>query len=476
MKKTFTTMMPDQVGAFLAASRVFAALGLNITRVSYNKAVDVHMLFIEAEGEEEAMAQATGQLRALGYLPDAENLGNVMLVEFQLKDVPGAVEPVLELISRLQINICYLSSQENGTQYQYFRMGLLVQDDDESAALLRAASQICGVKILNYNPSGIALDNTVFYMSFANRIAEQHHLREQEKRDLIVDSNLIMDMLTRQNSPPYKTFEYIGKFSDSLLRCGGEAFCPRVTRFGEDTDTPVTLLEPPCGSNVCVIETQAGLLCVDGGFACYHDETLAIVREQYPAFDEMPKRMLLTHADVDHVGIIDVFDAVYLSQSCFDNFTLEAEGKPNLREKNPAHAPYVRISKLLAHYRRVSLENLRVIGGRCSGSDVLLEYIGQVTFGPLRFVAYEAMGGHVQGETVFVEREKHWVFPGDILVNLKGFTREQAAFNRLAPYLMTSVDTDAKLASAEREAIGQLLTPGEWTVFGAHGQPVKLKK
>ena len=469
-------MMPDQVGAFLAASRVFAALGLNITRVSYNKAVDVHMLFIEAEGEEEAMAQATGQLRALGYLPDAENLGNVMLVEFQLKDVPGAVEPVLELISRLQINICYLSSQENGTQYQYFRMGLLVQDDDESAALLRAASQICGVKILNYNPSGIALDNTVFYMSFANRIAEQHHLREQEKRDLIVDSNLIMDMLTRQNSPPYKTFEYIGKFSDSLLRCGGEAFCPRVTRFGEDTDTPVTLLEPPCGSNVCVIETQAGLLCVDGGFACYHDETLAIVREQYPAFDETPKRMLLTHADVDHVGIIDVFDAVYLSQSCFDNFALEAEGKPNLREKNPAHAPYVRISKLLAHYQSVSLENLRVIGGRRGGSDVLLEYIGQVVFGPLRFEAYEAMGGHVQGETVFVERGKRWVFPGDILVNLKGFTREQAAFNRLAPYLMTSVDTDAKLASAEREAIGQLLTPGEWTVFGAHGQPVKLKK
>ena len=114
MKKTFTTMMPDQVGAFLAASRVFAALGLNITRVSYNKAVDMHMLFIEVEGATEAMAQATEQLRALGYLPDEENLGNVLLVEFQLKDVPGAVEPVLELISRFQINICYLSSQENG--------------------------------------------------------------------------------------------------------------------------------------------------------------------------------------------------------------------------------------------------------------------------------------------------------------------------------------------------------------------------
>ena len=46
MKQTFTTVMPDRIGAFLEASRVFAALGLNITRVSYNKAVDVHTLFI----------------------------------------------------------------------------------------------------------------------------------------------------------------------------------------------------------------------------------------------------------------------------------------------------------------------------------------------------------------------------------------------------------------------------------------------
>ena len=84
---------------------------------------------------------------------------------------------------------------------------------------------------------------------------------------------------------------------------------------------------------------------------------------------------------------------------------------------------------------------------------MLLEYIGQVVFGPLRFEAYEAMGGHVQGETVFVERGKHWVFPGDILVNLKGFTREQAAFNRLAPYLMTSVNVDSAAAGVERDAL-----------------------
>ena len=40
MKKTYATSMPNHIGAFLKASKCFAALGLNITRVSYDKAVD----------------------------------------------------------------------------------------------------------------------------------------------------------------------------------------------------------------------------------------------------------------------------------------------------------------------------------------------------------------------------------------------------------------------------------------------------
>ena len=35
MKKTYVTSMPDDIGAFLKASKCFSALGINITRVSY---------------------------------------------------------------------------------------------------------------------------------------------------------------------------------------------------------------------------------------------------------------------------------------------------------------------------------------------------------------------------------------------------------------------------------------------------------
>ena len=43
------------------------------------------------------------------------------------------------------------------------------------------------------------------------------------------------------------------------------------------------------------------------------------------------------------------------------------------------------------------------------------------------------------------------------------------AYNRYAPYLMTSVDTDSALAAREREALWPMLGPGVWTVFGGHG-------
>ena len=98
-----------------------------------------------------------------------------------------------------------------------------------------------------------------------------------------------------------------------------------------------------------------------------------------------------------------------------------------------------------------------------------IEYIGCVDCEGLHFEAYEGMGGHVAGETVFIERAHRLVFTGDIFVNLKDFTPEQASFNRLAPYLMTSVDSDPSMAAKERKAVMELLGKGEWLLIGGHG-------
>ena len=73
MKKTYITSMPNHIGAFLKASKCFSELGINITRVSYNKAVDSHTLFIDAEGTKEQLKKADTELKKIGYLQSNAN-------------------------------------------------------------------------------------------------------------------------------------------------------------------------------------------------------------------------------------------------------------------------------------------------------------------------------------------------------------------------------------------------------------------
>ena len=68
MKKTYVTKMPNHIGAFLKASKCFFDLGINITRVSYNKAVDSHTLFIEVDGEEKQLEMANEKITDRRFL------------------------------------------------------------------------------------------------------------------------------------------------------------------------------------------------------------------------------------------------------------------------------------------------------------------------------------------------------------------------------------------------------------------------
>ena len=94
MKKTYATSMPNHIGAFLKASKCFAALGINITRVSYDKAVDSHMLFLDVEG----------------------------------------------------------------TDHQNFKMGLYVEEPGRLSEFMEQAEKLCKVRIIDYNSSGRTYD------------------------------------------------------------------------------------------------------------------------------------------------------------------------------------------------------------------------------------------------------------------------------------------------------------------------------
>ncbi|MDO4867105.1 MAG: MBL fold metallo-hydrolase [Clostridia bacterium] len=469
MKKTYITTMPNHIGAFLKASECFAELGVNITRVSYNKAVDSHTLFIDAEGTEAQLKEADERLTRIGYLQGAGDEKGIVLLEFRLKDEPGSVTAVLRLIHEFSLNISYISSQENGTDYQAFKMGLFVDDGDKLRAFLNRVESLCPVRVIDYNHSERVYDNSIFYRSFVSGLMQTTGLPEDSRDGLLVNSNLVMQMLDEKGLSPYKTFESIGQFAQLLSACRGAAFSPRITRHRITDSTEVILIEPPCGSNTAILQSRGETLFIDCGYALYREEMEAVFRRLLPDWDGMEKRVFITHADVDHCGLLPLFDEVLASEKSRECLALEFAGKNGFREQNPLHRPYISICKALTRYSPPRPEKVRGLWAERGEQTEDLEQIGFFHFGELGFEVYQGKGGHLPGETVLIDYAHHVAFTGDIYVNVHGMTREQAAYNQYAPVLMTSVDTDPGLCARERRAIMQRLGAGSWQVFGAHG-------
>lgn len=469
MKKTYVTSMPNHIGAFLKASKCFSLLGINITRVSYNKAVDSHTLFIDAEGTEEQLKKADTELEKIGYLQSNANKTSIVLIEFCLEDIPGSVTNVLELINEFNFNISYISSQENGTDYQYFKMGLYVDDYNKISEFLKEAEKLCKVRVIDYNSSEKVYDNSIFYNTYVMGLSQTMGLSEEISSELLVHVNLAMQTLDEQGLSPYRTFDSISKFAELLGASKGKNFTPRISTHKVTNNTEITLVEPPCGSNTIIIKSNGKVLFVDSGYACYSDEMLDVFRKTLPEFDTMEKTILVTHADVDHCGLLPLFDKIIASTKTANCLVNEYEGRNGYRESNPLHKPYINICKILTSYKAVNPEKITALWNDTQNLKEPLTQIGFFDFEELHFEVYEGKGGHLPGEIVLIDYLNHIAITGDIYINTHGLTHEQAEYNQYAPILMTSVDTDPKLCLEERKAIMQRLGVGQWQIFGAHG-------
>lgn len=471
MQKTYITTMPDKAGAFLKANQIIAGHGGNIVRVSYNKAVDLHTLFLDVEADKKQLQKITQDLGAIGYLANENKIPQrVMLVEVRLLDVPGALTPVLELLQRHHINISYLNAQQSGTPYQHIRMGLYIEEPAVMKQLLDDMSAICDVKILEYSVTEKILDSTVFYIEFANEMRDILGLDRRQTNQFIIESNRIMQMLDGKDQAPFKSFDYIRRFARFIAGHRGSNYQPIISQRRMSPQVMGYIVEPPCGSNTYLLDDGKELLCIDGGFRCFLPELQPILESMIPGFSTRKKTVALTHGDIDHTGLLPIADRVLLSENCYRNFVLEREGKADYREQNPLHAPYCCLSKIITGYTPPELDRMEIIGRKLDGKT--LSHIGALDFADLHFEVYEGNGGHVRGETVYVDTENRLMFSGDNWVNIKGFSEDQMAFNKLAPYLMTSVNMDSKEATACRKQLqkwakGMFVCPGHGMWFEA---------
>ncbi len=469
MKKTYILQMPDKAGVFLKANNSILKNGGTLIRANFNKVVDLHTLFLEVSASKENLVIIEDELKDLGYLIDIEDDSKFILIQLIYSDILSNVSPVLKILNKYNINISYVNFLDNDSDSQVFNLGFIIEDSNDIKHLLDELSQICEVKILDYDVTDKSLDNTLFYISFADEMRNLLSLTQEETNNFIINSNKIMQILDQKDEKPFKTFEYIRKFVMFIINHHGDNFIPEIYKKKVTDDVDLYLIEPPCGSNVYIFDSGDNLLFIDSGFACFEDEMVSIFNDLVPDFKDKNKDIILTHTDMDHAGLVNLFDNVYVSESSYENFKLENEGKDNYRFQHPIHKPYFKIDKIITNYTPPKMDKVHMIGKR--NDNLIFSKIGELNFEDLCFEIFEGIAGHAEGEIIIVLEKLKIVFTGDIFVNIKGFSKDQEEFNLIAPYLMTSVNVDSEKAIISRKEVlnkfkDYLICPGHglWVV------------
>lgn len=482
-KRTYVTNMPDKTGAFMLASRIIAKHNGNIVRVSYNKAVDLHTLFIDVEADSEALETIAGELEAIGYLNQKISEIRVIVVTIKIPDQPGAILPILKIIDRYGINISYMNSSSNNTGYQDFKMGLLIENPKIIRLLLEDISEVYQIDITDYDDSETNLDNTIFYIRLANEMQKLLNLSTETTMEFISESNRIMQMLQEKGENPDKVFGYIRRFAHFISQHREGNFKTDIEQMKIGDNVTLYSIEPPCGSNTYVLETADELVLIDTGYAIYSDEMFTIFSRMFPDGQRKIRRVYITHSDVDHCGLLSKLDNIKIcvNKKSADSLNRQYMGIPDYREYNDISLGYSKLSRIISGYVPPNSDSFQIIDTNTPENHKELLKISSFAVADLEFEVYEGSGGHMYGEMVFCCRKYGLLFTGDILVNISGFSAERAEFNSLAPYLMRSVNIDSRKATEMRHQVFSLVEELEQEngkpciICGGHG-PVSVAK
>ena len=455
-RKTFVTITPNRTGAFLVSAKIIAKHQGNIVRVSYNKAVDLHTLFIDVEASEEALKCIGHELDEIGYLSGKLPEINVVMIEIRIPDKAGALIPVLEILNRFEINISYINSIEESGDYQDFAMGLLMDNPGLINRLLNQIGEMYPVKVTGYSGPGNCPDNSIFYLNLANEAKESLQLPQDQLLEFISEANRVLQMLQRTNENPVTVFEHIRKFLHFVSSHQGDRFQYRLRTLHLTQKVTLHAIEPVCGSNTYILKTDEEIVLIDSGYALYYPEMKKVLHALCPDWDACKKRLYITHADVDHCGLLSHLEqeaTLVLNQKSADSIRRQQLGIRDYRELQAFCFGYSKLSRMISGYIPPKLTQAVIYGEDAPQEHGELLPIGELSIGDVQFDILEGSGGHVYGEEIFVSRKLGVLFTGDNFLNVKGFTSELQSFHAIAPYLMRSVNVDSRKASKMRKDI-----------------------
>jgi glyoxylase-like metal-dependent hydrolase (beta-lactamase superfamily II)/uncharacterized protein with ACT and thioredoxin-like domain len=454
----FIAGMPDVPGALERAAAIISGESGNINRLHFDRKIDPTTVFFEVTATDEAYERIMKALDAIGYL--RTSLPPVLSLKFvlTLPNRPGALLELLGGITVRQANVARIEYDDRAKQPERLLLTLTLEDSDLIDTLMQDLQTRYPIEIIESDRTGRNLDDTVFYLTFAQEIRNLIGDTEDEVlMQILGEVNHIVQDLTAKGRDAREVFNNVLKVGKSLRSTSKENFYADVQVIPVDGEGTVYCFQPPCGGNVFLIDTPSECVMVDTGYGIYHEAMRDLMESFCPGYRSRLSRIVLTHADADHCGA-----AGYYGQPCLTHpgtiRIIEEDNRAfgSVSEDQVAEWIYTKIINLFSGFMPPRCGQVVSLEDTSTGSMGTFRVIGSIRVGKYDFSILESHGGHIHGMIYLVSPETGIIFASDTILNLAFISPERTDYNLLAVFLVSGVNVDPDMCRRERQQLMSL--------------------
>lgn len=453
-KFSFITRLPNEPGALHKAAKIMKIYNGNIHRIHYNYKIDPNIVFFEISASEESYEKITNKLDEIGYLLTSLKPVHYLKFNILLPNRSGALFDFLDYLTSTNANIGFMDFDERSKRHDKLTVSLTLDDTALVNSLLEELKRHYQIEIQEYDAEGEKLDETVFYLVFAQKIREIIGTEDDFLFKLLNDINHIVQELTRLGENPKKVFESILLTGNTLKDTSGDKFFADVQVINLGNNAVLYGIQPPCGGNIYLVESRGELIMIDTGYGIYHEDTLKLF-QYYGVNPNKLSRIYITHADADHSGSGGLFKVKsYLHKEALDIIDKSNRAYGSAAEGCILEEVYTKLINLFSKFS--SPTNVEVFLDKTMKMRGMFKVINSFEVGGLEFEVLESLGGHLNGQVFFLCPTEGLLFTSDAIINFESLTIHRKEYNLLAKNLMTTVNVDTKRARQERNALFKL--------------------
>jgi glyoxylase-like metal-dependent hydrolase (beta-lactamase superfamily II)/ACT domain-containing protein len=468
-KYSFIARMPDRPGSLQRAAEIIKRYGGNINRIQYSRCIDPSTVFFEVTASPEEFISVQYELAAIGYLQTGLPAISFLKFHAHLPHAPGALSDFLGLTTEAGANIAHIDFDDSGKHPDRLTVSLSLEESGKVEVLLNALKSRYPLEILDYDTTGNTLDETVFYICFAQRLRTMIGSAEDPfLLALLQDINHIVQELTNRGEDPLQVFASIIEVGETLNRTSGEGFYADVQRIEVTPEMTLFCFQLPGGGNIFLFETPDEAMMVDTGYGVYYPDVIEMFRHYGIGDGTKLKQIVITHADADHCGAGGFYDVpafMHRGTEAIIRSQNRATGSPS--ESSILEAVYTTIINLFSRFNPP--ENYTLFDRPSGEKRGIFPVLGRFSFGGLTFEVLEALGGHIQGLVYLFCPSAGLLMTSDTVINFGSLTEARKKYNSLADFLVTSVNVDSGVARQERRDL-QEIAAGVDAAFAGTGR------